>query len=335
MKLNLKQIKEITLGASRLEEDNGHVNFFRFTKAQEELYKSTNEGSYLKTFAAAGIKLSFKTNSKTLFLNCVTDVTSSRQYFSFDIFVNGKSIGFLDNFEGVTLPEDYTTANFLNGEFSKTFNLGEGTKNVCIYFPWSVKVALKELCVDDGAIIEPIRPEKKMLLYGDSITQGFDVLRPSMHYTAKLSDALGVEGFNKAIGGEKFLPALSELKDDFTPQYIMVAYGTNDWRWHSRETFNKNCFGFYKALSINYPASKIFAITPIWRKDCETKTDFGAFSDAEKDIFKAVENFENVTVISGSDLVPKDERYYADCRLHPNDKGFDFYFQNLYSKLKL
>lgn len=35
MKLNLKQIKEITLGAVRVEEDNGYVSFFRFTKAQE------------------------------------------------------------------------------------------------------------------------------------------------------------------------------------------------------------------------------------------------------------------------------------------------------------
>ena len=30
---------------------------------------------------------------------------------------------------------------------------------------------------------------------------------------------------------------------------------------------------------------------------------------------------ENVSVISGSELVPKDERYYADSRLHPNDEG--------------
>ncbi len=114
----------------------------------------------------------------------------------------------------------------------------------------------------------------------------------------------------------------------------MVAYGTNDWRRYSREVFTKNCVGFYKALSENYPASKIFAITPIWRKDYTIKTDFGAFSDTEKYIFKAVENLENVTVISGSDLVPKDERYYADFRLHPNDEGFDFYYKNLYSKLK-
>lgn len=335
MKLNLKQIKEITLGSVRVEEDNRYTSFFRFTKAQEELYKATSDNAYIKSFATAGIKLSFKTNSKTLFLSCLTEATSTRKYFSFDVFVNGKSIGFLDNFEGVDLPEDYTTTNLLLGEFSKNFNLEEGVKNVCVYFPWSVKVALKELSVDDGAFIEAIRPEKKLLIYGDSITQGFDVLRPSVHYTAKLSEMLGAEGFNKAIGGEKFFPKLAELNDDFTPDYITVAYGINDWRRNDRNTFNNNCAGFYKALAKNYPTSKIFAITPIWRKDCNEKVAFGLFADAENDILKIAENFENVSVISGSELVPKDERYYADSRLHPNDEGFDFYAKNVCSKLKL
>lgn len=334
MKLNLKQIKEITLGAIRVEENNGYTNFFRFTKEQEELYKAINNDGYIKTSATAGIKLSFKTDSKTLFLNCLTGSTSTRKYFSFDVYVNGESIGYLDNFGDVTLPVDYTTTPLPLGEFSKTFNLGEGVKNVCVYFPWSVKVDLKELSVDDGAFVEAVRPKKKLLIYGDSITQGFDVLRPSVHYAAKLAEMLNAEGFNKAIGGEKFLTKLAELKDDFTPDYITVAYGTNDWRWHNRNTFISNCTGFYEALAKNYPTSKIFAITPIWRKDCDTEVQFGLFSDAEKDIIRIVENIHNVTVISGSDLVPNDEKYYADLRLHPNNEGFGFYYKNLSAKLK-
>ncbi len=36
-------------------------------------------------------------------------------------------------FEGVILPEDYTTANLSLGKFSKTFNLGDGAKNGCLW----------------------------------------------------------------------------------------------------------------------------------------------------------------------------------------------------------
>ena len=35
MKLNLNQIKQITIGAVRVEEENGLVNLYRFTKEQE------------------------------------------------------------------------------------------------------------------------------------------------------------------------------------------------------------------------------------------------------------------------------------------------------------
>lgn len=334
MKLNLNQIKEITLGAVRIEENEGFFNFFRFTKEQEELYKAVGYDSYIKTFSTAGIKLSFKTDSKTLLLNFTTKVCSSRKYFSFDVFVNGKNIGYLDNFEVVKLPEDYTKAELPLGEFSKAFDLGDGIKDVCVHFPWSVNAVIKEISLDDGALLEAVRPDKKMLIYGDSITQGYDVLRPSMHYAARLSEAFGAEGYNKAIGGEVFLPELAQLKDDFTPHYITVAYGTNDWGRYERETFKDKCKAFYKTLSENYPDTKIFAITPIWRKELNEIRKFGKFTEIETEIENAVKNLKNVTLISGFDLVVKDEKYYADFRLHPNDKGFDFYYNNLYLKLK-
>ncbi len=51
MKLNLSQIKDITLGAVRIEEIDNRIHFYRFTKAQEELYKNRNANFYRKTFA--------------------------------------------------------------------------------------------------------------------------------------------------------------------------------------------------------------------------------------------------------------------------------------------
>ena len=42
----------------------------------------------------------------------------------------------------------------------------------------------------------------------------------------------------------------------------------------------------------------------------------------------------NITVIEGIDLVPHDTSLFSDKFLHPNDKGFDYYVNNLYKKLK-
>jgi hypothetical protein len=61
---------------------------------------------------------------------------------------------------------------------------------------------------------------------------------------------------------------------------------------------------------------------------------FGDFKKVEPGIRSAVKDIKNVTVISGFDFVPKEEKYFADLRLHPNDSGFECYAENLYRAIK-
>ena len=86
---------------------------------------------------------------------------------------------------------------------------------------------------------------------------------------------------------------------------------------------------FYVALAAAYPNSRILAITPIWRKDVDRKTDFPSFDTVEKTIREATKPYGNISVIRGFDLVPHDEKYFADGYLHPNDAGFKIYAENL------
>ena len=335
MKLTYEQIDTICQGAVRSAETENGVCLYRFTEEQEELYKQVSEDFYKKTFATAGIKLWFETDSDTLLLRVSVRMASSRQYFSIDVMVNGEPVGYLDNFSDIKIPQAYTTIRCPRGEFSKHFTLGEGTKQVCIYLPWSMAVEIQELSLDDGAFIKPIRVAKKMLAFGDSITQGYDALRPSNRYVAKLAETLDAEEVNKGIGAERFFPALAEIREPFEPDYITVAYGTNDWSIGSGEMeFKEKCQAFYAALSRNYPNSRIFAITPIWRKDYTTEKKFGSFDKVSEDIENIVKEFENITCIHGFEFVPHDEKYFADLRLHPNDEGFEEYYQSLYREIR-
>ncbi|MBR6794365.1 MAG: SGNH/GDSL hydrolase family protein [Clostridia bacterium] len=124
------------------------------------------------------------------------------------------------------------------------------------------------------------------------------------------------------------------MKDDYEPDYITVAYGTNDWSKKDPETYLADCKAFYTNLSRNYPTVPIFAITPIWRKVTEEVKMAGRFEDLERMIRLATEELPNVKVISGTDFVPHDISYFADLRLHPNDKGFAHYAENLYQAVK-
>jgi lysophospholipase L1-like esterase len=337
MKLTIDDLRKITLGAVNISEKNGKPVFHRFTEDEEILYKERDE-ELSRSFsdrctAPAGINLNFKTNSRLLRICCEVKAATSRSYFSFDVFENGKFIGALDNFKEDELSEDYTTCEFTLGKFKKDFYLSEKTKEIAVYFPWSVFTQNLEIELDDGAFIEPIKPKKKMLIYGDSITQGYDALRPHKRYAARLAEALGAEEINKAIGGETFFPALAQQKADFLPDYVSVAYGTNDWSTTDGKDFYKDVKAFYKALSENYPDSKILAITPIWRANYQENKPFGDFLSVEKQIASAIEGLKNVTLISGFNLVSHNTKLFADLRLHPRDKGFDEYFENLLKEI--
>ena len=335
MKLNLEQIRDITCGAASVTEEQNGIHFFRFTQDQMDLYQKEHEEHYIKTLSSAGIRLRFRTNSEKLFLHAdMTDQGGSRKYFAIEFFKNGKRIDTIENFSDADLRGDYTAIPVSMGNFAKNVKLGKGEKEVCIFLPWSAKTVIKELSLDENAVVEPVKPTKKLLCFGDSITQGYDALCPSGRYISKLADYLDAEEFNRAIGGEYFYPALANTKEKFVPDYITVAYGTNDWSRLPYETFVADCKAFYENLSKNYPNTPIFALTPIWRNDLDRTTDFPSFAQVEQYIKEVAERLPNVTVISGFDLVPHNRKFFADLYLHPNDAGFEKYYRNLKKALK-
>ncbi|MBO5879998.1 MAG: SGNH/GDSL hydrolase family protein, partial [Clostridia bacterium] len=212
-------------------------------------------------------------------------------------------------------------------------SLGEGKKEVRIVFPQFAALSLYEVELSGATYLTPVKAEKKMFFYGDSITHGYDAQYPSNKYTAQAARILGVEGYNKAIGGEVFQPALAAAKSNFEPDYISVAYGTNDCAT-DKERFLKSSREFYENLSRNYPNAKIFALSPIWRTGIDEPCKVGSFFDVEPQIKAIAESLPNVTFISGFDFVPHDTKYYYDRHLHPSDEGFVIYAKNLAAAIK-
>ena len=334
MKLTFEQIKEITTGAVQIVKNEQGICFHRCTKEQEEAYKTVREDFYEKALSSAGVKFVFQTDSVNLGMEFITSPICNRTYFSVDIFVDGKMVDCVDNFSSVEYPPNYTTHPFPLGDVSKRISLKPGIKTVCIHLPWSVETVLKTICIDDGAFVKGVQPEKKLLAFGDSFTQGYDALHPSKRYIAQIANKLNAEEFNKAVGGARFTPEVAAIKDDFNPDYIFVAYGTNEWNCESEDFLKIKCEKFFSNLYGHYPKSKIFVVTPIWRKDFQEDRIFGKFEKVEEDIREIVKDIRNVTVISGFDLVPENENLYGDFRLHPNDEGFEYYYKALYEKMR-
>lgn len=331
MQLNYEQIRSIAWGAVRDTVEPDGITFHRFTLQQHQIYEKKNEAFFQKSKTSAGVRLCFKTDSRSLCLNTTVENARSRTYFSFDVFSDDTFVGSLDNYSDQEIPDDYSNIDFPCGMFEKTFDLGEGVKTVTVHLPWNKITKIHRIALDDGAFVEPVKRSKKLLAFGDSITQGFDALRPSGRYIAQLADALDAEEFNKAIGGERYCPDLAALRDDFTPDYIVVAYGTNDWSGTTKEVFYPNSKAFFKELEKNYPGIRTFVITPIWRVNyAKENPRYDSFFEIESGVREAAAHMKNVTVISGFDLVPHSVDYFGDYGLHPNLDGFSHYFNNLW-----
>lgn len=322
--LSFEQIESLTHGVARVEEGDGKISFFRFTKEQQELYKTVSEDFYIKSFATVGVSLEFITDSENLLLSVSVAKGSSRTFFTHSIFVDGKRIGEL-------------SGNISAGEnvpFEEKFQLGVGMKKVRIQFPWSVASRLVALELDENATVIPTKKKCNVLMFGDSITQGYDAMLPENAYSIRIADLLDAEVRNKGIGGEQFFAKLTLEKEDFTPDLVTVAYGTNDWRHSTKERFERECKGFFVNLRNSYPNAKIIAITPIWRADMDNKQEFGKpFNFIGEYIKKVSETVSDMTVIDGIDLVPHNLKYYQTDGLHPIDSGFEHYTNNLWEKI--
>ena len=150
-----------------------------------------------------------------------------------------------------------------------------------------------------------------------------------------MAEAFDAELVNKAIGGEVFCPELAGFKVDFTPDFITVAYGTNDWNVMPTEAeFEKNCRGFVENLIKNYPGVKIFAFTPIWRDVTDIPEKFCDFETLDGIMQRIYGDYPQITCISARNFVPESSDYFADLTLHPNDKGFSHYAKGVVGELK-
>lgn len=327
MNLTYSQIKEFTMGAENALETELGLCLYRFNEEELETYTNP-ERLGTKCFSSAGIRIVFRTDASALTLGVHLKSGSSRGYFAIELFEDGVRTGTLKNYTDEMSFEE-RKACISEGEFEKTFPLKAGEKQVELYLPWTCITTVTKLDLTDATFATAIERDRILLMYGDSITQGYDAYLPSHSYSNRLADALGMQVVNKAIGGEVFYPRLAECTPTVAPHLITVAYGTNDFSKSEYETFKKDSRAFFHALAEQHPEVPILAITPIWRKDWDSQRKIPSFHAVGDHLRAIAQEIPAMKVICGYEFIPQDTNLYADLRLHPNDDGFTYYAENL------
>lgn len=321
MKLDFETIKRITLGYVDSLEKDGFLNFYRLTEEQKKAFVTEQDTHVKKINATASIRFDFKTNSKTFKMKFANiSEGSSRTFYSFDVYENGEMIySYFGDYQNVKADE-----------FTVTLC---GDSRVQVFFPNLSSVSVVSVELDDGAEIIPTVPKKKILMYGDSITHGYDAVNVSLSYANRVARRLDAEVVNTAIGGAVFNPDVVVKLEDFTPDFITVAYGTNDWSKLKKEVFVKNFTEFLDKLSVTYKNIPAYFILPIWRGDCDRITGCGTFLDHREYMKNEIEK-RGYIALESMDFVPHDSHMFSPDMLHPNDNGFFHYANNLIKYIK-
>lgn len=328
MKLTIENIKEITTGAADIISHEGKFCFYRLSSEEMEVIK------HPLMFAPAGVQMRFKTDAKLLKLKVnARKALVTRSFFSFDVFVNGEMAGSIQNFKDEEFVGAYSDKEYPLGSFEGEFELPMGENTVRIVFPHSLAADVEEVELADATYCTPVKHEKTIIFYGDSITQGFDAVHPSRTYASIIAEKYGANVINKAIGGAGFSPAFAQIPRNEKADLLFVAYGTNDWGGYDLETLKNNTKGFVEGIKTNYPNIPVYVITPLWRKDWQETKKGGTFQENFDVINDAFGKEENMTVIPGIDLVPHDNNMFGDLWLHPNEQGFGYYVDNLLKHL--
>ncbi len=306
MRLTNNELKKIYFGALRFEEtEDGFLQGFQYTKNQQDYFKNVSDFWFERCTASTAKTLEFVTEAET---------------FSFEYRIIWK--GSEDSVELWVdcVATDIRYVKDMKDEGILHFTLPKGKKSVTVYLPADATIQIRNFEID--ASYKITTKKEKVLWLGDSITQGFGPLRSGHTYVSVANRLLNYDIINQGIGGYVYDPNILMKMDDYKPDKIIVAMGTNQFGTESMEEIEI----YYERLRELYGKIPVLSVLPLWRGDVEggepTLISFCA------ELKKICEKYDNIIVVDGFQMVPHLEEYYLD-KLHPNCLGAEMYGRNL------
>ena len=319
MKLSAESLKKLTKGACYYETERGYLTAFKYSKAQLDMMRREGYDSFWLSRAlfSAGIRLELKTSALNISFDYRIwgDTEIGGRSNSVDIWVDGVLISAL---------------HLKEKKGNVSIKLPLGKKLVKIYLPNDLQLSIKNFTLD-GAYESVKDKGQRVLVIGDSITQGYGPMISSVSYFNELQRMTGYNMLNQGIGGYRFEANDLMLIDGFEPDKIISFLGTNWYDVPDRYDYESATADYYNRLTELYPDKPILAISPIWR--CDDALDMDRLNWCIEIIKRECKKHENITLIDGFTLVPNVADCYCD-KVHPNEYGCLMLAKNLYKSMK-
>lgn len=257
VKLSGSELLPFVFGYLTTAKDNSnYVTFYRFTEKQRQQLLADG-----KTFVAntgAGIRLDIVGGFEHIKIKYRFGTGVSSQSQSFDVYENGVKT------KNVTVPKaKYTSTveDVLDYQMTKP---GRFT----LWFPTYASFAIAEIETD--AEFEAAPQGVKVLVHGDSVTQGAFTEQVSEGYIAVMAREFGWDLLNQACSSYTFKKYPRD-SFDFEPEIILVDYGYNDF--NAGDVIDAEAGKFLQEIKDRYPKAQVFVISPAVRRYLKNESD--------------------------------------------------------------
>lgn len=199
---------------------------------------------------------------------------------------------------------------------------------VRIYLPEAREVAVRAVRAVDGTI-SPVPRRPLLVVYGDSISQGWSVSLPGSAWPSLAAEALEVDVVNLGFAGSARGELLAaDVVGASGADVVALAWGTNAWSslpTDAREIAQRMRL-FLTTVRQGLPEAPLVVVSPILRPDAEhARNRYGTTHIELRDALEsAVREFAEQTGDTRITLVPGRELITADLLadgLHPDDAG--------------
>lgn len=287
----------------------------RFGDRMLDMYSGAGEATRVRAWDTAGVTMEFEVDGGTTFSFSYEADSYCRRHCVFDVYEGGVLAA------SVREPDESP-----RGSVSHLVG-GEGRVRVRVHLPYCARVVVGR--IDIPGAVAPVAPRgPRALFLGDSITQGMEVLHPSMSFPVVLGKSLGWDWVNQGVGGYVFDPASLGDVRALGVDHVLVAYGTNDFTRiaegrDAMAALGERVDAYMRRLAAEAGDARVHVLTPLYREQGQASQGERDLLDRVRSMVAAAARDAGFDVIGGPSVSPHAAGFYVD-GLHPNDAGAQY-----------
>lgn len=204
---------------------------------------------------------------------------------------------------------------------------------VTIWLPCLRGCAVRELW-SNGTYVEAPERRPRLLVFGDSVGQGFCGGDPARNWAASLSARMQCELVNQSLCGQVFQPTVLLDASIDNVEHIVVALGL---QYHAERcsptVAAQDMRGFLTETTQRWPEAHVWVVTPTWYNEKDAPPREGSCYEHVARLLQEAAGRSGATVIDGMKLMDHDVDLLADGIEHPVLEGHEQIAQRLFEVL--